>query len=221
MSLPHLFIPKIPGVNSANLNFALSPYFDIISTVSPPDYFEGVRIVLPGNGSFGTYTSFLRDRGWYSYLHELTTSDCFHRIVAICSGFQSLCLTSAESTGFSGMDLYPFHFCSLKSDPFELSSVINLGRSDTFLLAGKASSSVHSCFYPFDNLNTPYYVHGFACRCSDMFNLRSKFDLLFVSSVNNVEFLAGFLDQSLLAVQFHPELSGPHWRSTLIKFLLH
>ena len=63
-------------------------------------------------------------------------------------------------------------------------------------------------------------MHGYACPIPDLNSLRDQFDILFVSSVDSKDFLAGFLDGSLLAVQFHPELSGPFWRSTVTKFLM-
>ena len=66
----------------------------------------------------------------------------------------------------------------------------------------------------------PYFVHGYACHVPDSSSIVSDFDLLFVSTVNNVQFLAGVLDKSLLALQFHPELSGPDWRSIIVKFLM-
>ena len=220
MSLPDLFIPTIPGVNSANLEYALSPFFNIIRSSLPPDHLEGVRIVLPGNGSFGAYTTFLRERGWYSYLSELKSNSHFYRVLAICSGFQSLCANSSESVGFTGMNLYPFEFQSLRNPPFELPSVINLGRLDTSVVPG--TSFVHPVHDLWSNpsLSMPYFVHGYACFVPDLPVIVSDFDLLFVSSVNNVQFLAGVLDKSLLALQFHPELSGPEWRSTIVKFLL-
>ena len=220
MTRPPLYIPNIPGVNSANIVFALSSSFEIVRSLTPPHISEGTRVLLPGNGSFGTYTSFLRDNGWYEYLFKLKSSISFYRIVAICSGFQSLCESSSESLGFQGMNLYPFKFESLRSDLFQSSSAINLGRSETNIFYGSPPSSSSSLFIPFDVLSSPYYVHGYASSISDLESLKAQFDLLFTSSIDSKLFLAGFLDRSLLAVQFHPELSGPFWRSTLIKFLM-
>ena len=219
MTRPLLHIPKIPGVNSANIVYALSSSFEIVRSLTPPDISEGTRVLLPGNGSFGTYTSFLRDHGWFDYLFKLKSSISFYRIVAICSGFQSLCESSSESLGFQGMKLYPFKFESLRSGFFQSSSALNIGRSETTIFHRSYLSSSSSLFIPFDVLSSPYYVHGYASSISDLDCLKSRFDLLFTSSIDSKPFLAGFLDRSLLAVQFHPELSGPFWRSTLLKFL--
>lgn len=220
MTLPPLYIPKIPGVNSANIVYSLSSTFDIVQSLMPPELSDGHRVVLPGNGSFGAYTSFLRDNGWYDYLTDLRNSTMSHRIVAICSGFQSICASSSESFGFNGLNFYPFEFQSLRSDFFRSSTAVNLGRSDTTILSGTSSILTSPYFSSFHHLSKPYYVHGYASPLPDMAKLKGRFDHIFVSSVNHNIFLAGFLDRSLLAVQFHPELSGPFWRSTLIKFLI-
>ena len=58
-----IYLIDIKGANTANINNSLKNNFDIQSIKNPLEIEDKKpNIVLPGNGSFGYYVSFLKEK---------------------------------------------------------------------------------------------------------------------------------------------------------------
>ena len=63
-----IYLLDIQGANTANVKYTLQNEFEIISIKKPSEIIEkNPNIVLPGNGSFGYYVSFLKHNKWKDF----------------------------------------------------------------------------------------------------------------------------------------------------------
>ena len=111
-----IFLIDIEGTNKANIVFCLKNDFKIILIKEPNQILdEKPNLILPGNGSFGYYVSFLKENKWSSILSSIIKRKGNGKLFSICSGFQALGLSSDESPGFDGLNLINYELKASKN----------------------------------------------------------------------------------------------------------
>ena len=215
-----IYLIDIKGANTANINNSLKNNFDIQSIKNPLEIEDKKpNIVLPGNGSFGYYVSFLKENNWKLKLKEIINGEECGKLICICSGFQALGFKSEESIGFEGLGLIDYNFHSL-NNYFKSPLIINIGRksiyeSDEGL---KLKDLKFTKYTNIKDLMNPYFVHGFAAKLKTNCTKGIKKYCYLFNKVNEHKLLSGIISNNLCATQFHPELSGILWKEFMIRF---
>ena len=219
--MKNLYIIEIEGSNIANVKYAFQNEFKI-KLIKQPKEIEDINpnIILPGNGSFSHYISFLEKNNWKDIFENIIFNNS-GKLITICSGFQSLGESSNESPGIKGLGIINMKFEEILKLS-ESSLQINIGRKQIFKLEKKTINDdltfLNSC--SFENINYPFFVHGFTSSLNDHskdFKLK-KFTCLY-SLIDDSKILAGLISNNFCGTQFHPELSGESWRSFMLEFL--
>ena len=215
-----VYVLDIQGANTANVKYALQDEFEIISIIEPSEIIEvNPNIVLPGNGSFGYYVTFLNENKWKDYLKKIIENNNKGKLFSICSGFQSLGKKSEESKNIKGLELINYSFHSLKNY-FNTNLVINIGRKKIYELNTTLSFKElkFENKLTFENYCNPYFVHGYGAELDfEQANKNKNFCYLYYE-INKQKLLAGILSENFCATQFHPELSGDLWQQFMINF---
>ena len=215
-----IYLVDIEGSNIANVKYALQNYFEVITIKNPKMLDdESPNIVLPGNGSFGYYISFLQNNGWLTILEGIINRKFSGKLFCICSGFQALGVMSDESEGIKGPGFIDYSFRSLEKF-FKSYLIINIGRKE--IMQSENCLTLKDLGFSNDlinkKVNKPYFVHGYGAQFNSN-NLRNtnKYCYLY-TEVNKKKLLAGLISKNFCATQFHPELSGSAWREFMINF---
>ena len=215
-----IYVLDIQGTNTANVRYALQNEFEIISIKEPSEIIEHYpNIVLPGNGSFGYYVSFLKKNKWKNYLKNIIENKNKGKLFSICSGFQSLGKKSEESKDIKGLELIDYSFYSLKNY-FNTNLVINIGRKEIFELNETRNFKELKVEnkLTFENYCKPYFVHGYGAEL-DLEKAKKNNDFCYLYyEINKQKLLGGILSENFCATQFHPELSGDLWQQFMINF---
>lgn len=215
-----IYLIDIEGTNTANIKYTLQDYFRIVPIKNSKEVEEeNPNIIMPGNGSFGYYVSFLKKNKWGPKLYEIINKRNSGKLFCICSGFQVLGTNSEESSSIEGLNLINYSFHSL-SKTFSSDLIINIGRKKIFISEKglKFNDLGFNKEVNIDNLMSPYFVHGYAAKLNqnNIFN-QTNYCYLY-TKVNNEKILSGLISDNFCATQFHPELSGRYWKEFMIRF---
>lgn len=218
--MKNLYLIDIEGSNIANVKYAFQNEFNI-KLIKQPKEVEDLypNIVLPGNGAFSHYISFLENNNWKNFFEDIIFNNC-GKLLAICSGFQSLGESSNESPGIKGLGIIKIKFEEVLQLN-ESSLQINIGRKKIYKLEQNSINDDLNYLnsFPFEKINYPFFVHGFAsninnyskdlnfCECTCLYSL-----------IDESKILAGLISNNFCGTQFHPELSGDSWRLFMLKF---
>ncbi len=215
-----IYLLNIEGTNAANVRYALENNFLIESIISPLQMAEEEpNIILPGNGSFGYYVSFLKKNNWLNKLSSIIHHKKGGKLLCICSGFQVLGNSSEESKGVEGLKLINSSFKNLKNY-FQSPLIINVGRKNIY--ESETGIQFKNLGFSKDLINDssmrPYFVHGFASELDYKSMLLNPQYCYLFTEINRRKILAGMLTENFCGTQFHPELSGSDWRKFMIRF---
>ena len=163
----------------------------------PCDVLDAPIAVLPGVGAFGAAMDGLRRTGLDGALIERVSQG--RPLLAICLGLQVLCASSEESPGVNGLDIISSGVTRLTPGPGVRVPHLGWNRVSPgpgFTAAGSGMAYFANS-YKLDEV--PSASEGWTvCTC-----------------IHGGEFVAALQRGSLLACQFHPELSGS-WGAGLI-----
>ncbi|MFH2006279.1 MAG: imidazole glycerol phosphate synthase subunit HisH [bacterium] len=204
MSRPEVLIIKTGVANIASLFAA----FDRLGrqgrlTEAPEDVLKGEHVVLPGVGAFAAGMAKLRERGLDEALGERIEQG--RPTLAVCLGLQLLCEASEESPGVAGLGVVPARVArfddSVRVPQFgwnQVTPVAGPGGAPGGATGG--GSLLEPGFAYFANsFRVAALPDGWGGATSD----------------HGDSFVAALERGSLLACQFHPELSG-RWGSDLL-----
>ena len=218
--MKNLYLIEIEGSNIANVVHALKNDFNIIFVKSPNEIKEKYpKLILPGNGSFNHYISFLFENGWKKIFEEIIFENK-GKLITICSGFQALGISSKESPNISGLGLLDMHFDNV-ANLEKKGLVINIGRKKIFDLniELKFDDLRFLNSLSLENLSLPYFVHGYASKIDSLkINNFKKYSCLY-TIVGEQKILAALISENFCGTQFHPELSGSKWCQFMLMFL--
>ena len=162
--------------------------------VSDPSDMTGVtHVVLPGVGAFGAGMRRLRESGLDGVVLDAARRGT--PLLAVCLGLQLLTEGSEEAPGQPGLGVIRAHVRRLPAD----AGLPHLGWNDVRApMRGRWLES-----------GTAAYANSYAV-------IEPPPGVLAAWSVHGVPFVAGFESGSILACQFHPELSGA-WGAALLE----
>ena len=215
--MKNIYLLDIEGANTANVKYVLQNDFRII-TIKKPSQIEEDKpnIIMPGNGAFGYYISFLKDNKWETILSSIINKKNGGKLLSICSGFQALGNSSEESKDIEGLKLINHSFYNVNKN-FNSGLIINIGRKEI----EEVKDFLKLNDLNFDHKlieNNPYFVHGYAAKLNyESFKKDNKHCYLF-TKINNEKLLAGIISSNFCGTQFHPELSGRLWKEFMITF---
>jgi len=186
-------VANIASVSSAFRRLGLTPIF--VREVRAVERAE--LLILPGVGAFGAGMGALREHGLIEALHERVQTE--RPTLAICLGLQLLCESSEESPGVEGLGVIPMRVSRLGGNGLRLPQFgwnrVEADPECTLLGDGFA-----------------YYANSYALRAAPE-GWRAAW------SDYGGRFIAGLERGSVVAAQFHPELSGPFGRELLSRWL--
>ncbi len=183
---------NIASVKAALHRLGVEP----VEAVRPEDVSEASQVVLPGVGSFGAAMAAIDSLGMRDALQGRVESG--RPTLAVCVGMQLLGSTSTESPGSIGLGVIPFAVERFENEVRVPQLGWNLvepeGRS-RFIEPGWA-----------------YFANSYriASTPEGWVGATSEYGGRFVSALER---------GSVLAVQFHPELSGPWGAAVLRRWL--
>ncbi|QDV05995.1 Imidazole glycerol phosphate synthase subunit HisH [Planctomycetes bacterium Poly30] len=166
---------------------------------------EGAAVVLPGVGSFGAGMRALRESGLDAVLAERIAEN--RPTLAVCLGLQLLCQSSEETPGIHGLGVLPIDVQRLRGAP----RLPHFGWN----AVGLESSAPEPAVGLLEE-GDAYFAHTFCLTDADALEAegwtvaRTDEGSTFVSAVER---------GSVLACQFHPELSGPYGAALLGRWL--
>lgn len=218
--MKNLYLIEIEGSNIANVVHALKNDFNITFVKSPNEIKDKYpKLILPGNGSFNHYISFLFENGWQKIFEEIIFENK-GKLITICSGFQALGISSKESPNVRGLGLFDMNFDNV-ANLEKKGLLINIGRKEIFDLKMDLKFNDLSFLnnIALENISYPYFVHGFATRIDSLeINKFRKYSCLY-ANIGEQKILAALVSESFCGTQFHPELSGCKWCQFMLRFL--
>lgn len=165
-------------------------------TSDPAEVERAERLVLPGVGSFGAAMASLHERGLVQPLRRRIGAE--RPTLAICLGLQVLAAGSEESPGVEGLSVVPGRVARFA----EAARVPQLGWNS--VAASDACRLLTDGFaYYANSYRLTDRPAGWACATTDY----------------GGRFTAAMERGSVLACQFHPELSGPWGRALIERWL--
>ena len=157
------------------------------------------KIVIPGVGAFGKAVDNLKNLGLFYEVKEQIQSGKV--ILGICLGMQILFETSEESEGYQGLSVVQGKVLSLKRLSENI-RIPNMGWAKTRL---KRNSI-------FDGLKEEeffYYLHSYYVEPKDKESVQvGEFVGFDDEKDENIRFVSAIHQETIVAVQFHPEKSG-------------
>ena len=155
-------------------------------------------IVLPGLGNFSNFSKNKIDKKFRYFFKKYLKSKKF---ICICLGFQLLFKGSEESLNIKGLDYFNEKCLRLKNDKFN--RVPNIGFRETTYLK-KASIEKKNFFYYAHSYYVPYKKQKYVTA---------------ISKFGKTKIIAVIEKKNILAVQFHPEMSGDIGKKIITNFL--
>lgn len=160
------------------------------------DVANSSHVMLPGVGAFGASMAALRDGGLDEPLVQRIEDG--RPTLAICVGLQLLCCDSDETPGVAGLDILPLTATRFPNTV----RVPQLGWNE--ITADAGCSLLRSGYVYFAN----------SYRVTDVPD-----GWLAATSDHGGKFVAAFERGSVLACQFHPELSGQFGHDLLTRWI--
>lgn len=167
-----------------------------IDAAGPEDVSEAERVVLPGVGSFGAAMSAIDAQGLREALRARVESG--RATLAVCVGMQLLAESSAESPGARGLGVIPARVGRFDDEvrvPQLGWNLVEPGSGSRLIEPGWA-----------------YFANSFRLETTPE-------GWVGASSRYGGRFVAALERGPVLAVQFHPELSGPWGARVLERWL--
>jgi len=165
-------------------------------TADPRIVSKAKRVVLPGVGAFGAGMAALKKNNLEQAIRDAVAAGT--PLLGVCLGMQLLCEGSDESPGVPGLGIIAGTCRLLPSDV----RIPHLGWNSVapepdarFMTNGVAA-----------------FAHSYALR-------ETSRDAVPAWATHGVRFVAGLEQRSLLACQFHPELSGGYGAALLERWL--
>ncbi len=174
------------------------------TTEAPDDVLAAPAVVLPGVGAFGPAMQRLRDLRIDTALRARISGN--KPTLAICLGLQLLLDASEESPGVAGLSIIPGTAVKFPNNAVR---VPHMGWNTVRV-------STDAPAWPWPTLIADAYFAN-SYRLSIALGTMPEWSLL--TSEYAGTFVAAFARGSLLACQFHPELSGAFGHSLLQRWL--
>jgi imidazole glycerol phosphate synthase glutamine amidotransferase subunit len=183
---PEVAIVRTGSANIASVSAALTRLGAVPRITDEPDLVREAAIaVLPGVGAFGAAMTQLRARGLDEAIRDRVRDE--RPLLAICLGMQLLCDSSDESPGVEGLGIVPAHVGRFACDERVPQMGWNrIDPSDDCTLLEPAWM---------------YFAHSFRVE-------RVGCGAGIATSSYGGNFVSALERGTLLACQFHPELSG-------------
>lgn len=166
---------------------------------------NAAHVIFPGVGAAASCMQVVRERGLDVALHDAVESG--KPVFGICVGMQLLFDRSEENGGVDCLGLLPGTVRRFELDDPSL-KVPHMGwnpvsfAADEPLAAGLADATDTAC----------YFVHSYYCDPDPSVQVMATAD-------HGHQFCVGVRRDNLVALQFHPEKSGPVGMSLLAEFL--
>lgn len=197
MSLDVLLVPtgtaNLASVLAALRRVGARPAF----ASSPGDVRAADRVVLPGVGAFRAAMGPLRERGFAQALTARLRED--RPFLGVCLGLQLLAATSEESPGERGLGFLPLAVSALAADGLRMPHIgwnhVEAAPGCRVLASGEA-----------------YFANSYRLE-------RVPEGFSGASALHGEPFVAAIERGSIVACQFHPELSGEYGLSLLERWL--
>ncbi|WP_295538397.1 imidazole glycerol phosphate synthase subunit HisF [uncultured Thiohalocapsa sp.] len=176
--------------------------YEVRDVRTPEDILAAERLLFPGVGAFGAAMARLRDQGFVAPLLDYLRAD--RPFLGICIGLQCLFEGSDESPEVAGLGLIPGRVARF---PSQALSVPHMGWNgvrvcrDAELFAGLTADRF-------------YFVHSYCARPE-----AANADWLLAETDYGDAFVSAVQHGQVIAVQFHPEKSGPAGLAFLQRFL--
>jgi imidazole glycerol-phosphate synthase subunit HisH len=167
-----------------------------VPATGPIDVAKAERVVLPGVGSFGAAMSAIEQSGMRAALTERIRSG--RPTLAVCVGMQLLCAVSDESPGAVGLGILPGSVGRFEGPV----KVPQLGWNEVTPAPG-----------------SQYLKEGWAYFANSYRLEDAPPEWLASTADHGSRFVAAIERGSILALQFHPELSGEWGASVLSTWL--
>ena len=166
----------------------------------PEDILSAERLVFPGVGNFGSIMRALNEKGFVEPLREYLRQN--RPFLGICLGLQVLFEGSEEAPGVAGLSVFPGFVRRFRVSL----SVPHIGWN------GIKPAKPSRLFRGLSGEEKFYFVHSYYVDPADpaLALTRTDYGLEFVSAVES---------GNIVALQFHPEKSGPAGLKILENFL--
>jgi glutamine amidotransferase len=168
----------------------------------PDDVGHHDRLLLPGVGAFAAAMSRLRESGLDAALAEHVVRG--KPLLGICLGMQLMCRDSLEDGLHAGLGWMDAHVV-----PFELREGMKVPHMGWNEIKQKKNSPLLAGF---KNGGDVYFVHSYHARCE-------RTEDILLEGIYGEPFVAGFAQDNLYGLQFHPEKSQSIGLSMLANFL--
>ncbi|ROQ91131.1 imidazole glycerol phosphate synthase subunit HisF [Desulfosoma caldarium] len=166
----------------------------------PEDIMASEKLIFPGVGAFGSMMRVLRQKGWVEPLRRYLEAD--RPFLGICLGLQALFQASDEALGEEGLG-----FLKGAVRRFQVNlAVPHIGWN------GIKPRKPSALFQGLDGDEKFYFVHSYHVDPEDP-------DVVLTTTDYGVEFVSAVQKGRVVAVQFHPEKSGPTGLNILKNFL--
>ncbi|MBK1630273.1 imidazole glycerol phosphate synthase HisHF [Thiohalocapsa halophila] len=176
--------------------------YEVTDVRTPDDILAAERLLFPGVGAFGAAMGRLRELGFVEPLLDYLRAD--RPFLGICIGLQCLFEGSDESPGVPGLGLLAGR---VERFPAAALSVPHMGwnglrvHRDAELLAGLTADRF-------------YFVHSYCARAGT-----ANADWVLAETDYGGPFVSAVQHGQVIALQFHPEKSGPAGLELLQRFL--
>jgi len=166
----------------------------------PEDILSAERLVFPGVGHFGSIMRALHEKGFVEPLREYLRAN--RPFLGICLGLQVLFEGSEEAPGVAGLSVFRGFVRRFRIDL----SVPHIGWN------GIKPRKPSRLFQGLTGEEKFYFVHSYYVDPWDP-------DLALTVTDYGIEFVSAVEDGNVVALQFHPEKSGPAGLRILENFL--
>ncbi len=162
-----------------------------VVTDDPNDLLNADKVIFPGQGHFGACVKALQEKGLFEVVRQAAMKKPF---LGICVGMQLLFERSEEAPGIAGLGV-------LKGEV----KLFGKGQKLPQMGWNKTEGQADFCgeFY--------YFANSYCCFPEDA-------DSIAATSFYGESFVSAVEKGNLLAVQFHPEKSGPAGMKILERF---
>jgi glutamine amidotransferase len=172
-----------------------------IITSDPAQVARANRIIFPGVGAAGACMANLRASGLDRAL--ISAAAAGTPMLCVCIGFQLLFERSEEDGGTPCLGLLPGQVVRFTPDSRQI-KVPHMGWNDVEFSADPLAANLPDRHF--------YFVHSYYCRPAPGVEIIAH-------ATHGIRFCAGVRRGNLVAVQFHPEKSGPAGMALLRNFL--
>jgi len=176
--------------------------FSVREIQRPEDLFSCEKLIFPGVGNFGSVMESLARRGLAGPLRRYLMEG--RPFLGICVGMQTLCETSEESPGVSGLGVIKG---KVRRFPSGALSVPHMGWNGVRLC--RASALFSNCAD-----EKFYFDHSYFVEVD-----REEKKAVLSETDYGIPFASAIEKGAIAAVQFHPEKSGPAGLRLLRNFL--